>query len=103
MEKKKVYFFNLDMNIGGVERQLYYLLNGLNKDRYEVTLILCRKEGSFLKELQKDIKIISLSTAYSRNKKIWIALRLYGLRRVLEDILIQEEEHERDLLGAVED
>lgn len=31
------------------------------------------------------------------------ALREYGLRRVLEDILIQEEEHERDLLTVVED
>ena len=25
----------------------------------------------------------------------------YGLRRVLEDILIQEEEHKRDLLDAL--
>ena len=30
-------------------------------------------------------------------------LREYGLRRVLEDILIQEEEHKRDLLTVVED
>lgn len=29
------------------------------------------------------------------------ALREYGLRRVLEDILIQEEEHKRDLLTAL--
>ena len=29
-------------------------------------------------------------------------LREYGLRRVLEDILIQEEEHKRDLLTVVE-
>jgi bacterioferritin len=31
------------------------------------------------------------------------ALREYGLRRVLEDILIQEEEHKRDLLSVTED
>lgn len=30
-------------------------------------------------------------------------LREYGLRRVLEDILIQEEEHERDILGMITD
>ena len=29
------------------------------------------------------------------------SLKLYGLRRVLEDILIQEEEHERDLLTVI--
>jgi bacterioferritin len=30
-------------------------------------------------------------------------LREYGLRRVIEDILIQEEEHKRDLMTAIED
>ncbi len=30
------------------------------------------------------------------------ALQEYGLRRALEDILIQEEEHKRDLLMAIE-
>ena len=29
------------------------------------------------------------------------ALQEYGLRRILEDILIQEEEHKRDLLSAL--
>jgi bacterioferritin len=29
------------------------------------------------------------------------ALQEYGLRRVIEDILIQEEEHKRDLLDAL--
>jgi bacterioferritin len=31
------------------------------------------------------------------------SLKEYGLRRALEDILIQEEEHKRDLLTVVED
>lgn len=30
-------------------------------------------------------------------------LREYGLRRILEDILIEEEEHKRDLLTVLED
>jgi bacterioferritin len=30
------------------------------------------------------------------------ALKEYGLRRILEDILIQEEEHKRDLLTVIE-
>jgi len=30
------------------------------------------------------------------------ALKEYGLRRVLEDILIQEEEHKRDISNAIE-
>lgn len=31
------------------------------------------------------------------------AIKEYGLRRALEDILIQEEEHERDLLSAIKE
>ncbi|MDH5542923.1 MAG: ferritin-like domain-containing protein [Nitrospinota bacterium] len=31
------------------------------------------------------------------------SLKEYGLRRALEDILIQEEEHERDIKSALED
>ncbi len=31
------------------------------------------------------------------------SLREYGLRRALEDILIQEEEHERDLMSVIDD
>ncbi len=30
------------------------------------------------------------------------SLREYGLRRTLEDILMQEEEHKRDLLGVID-
>ncbi len=30
------------------------------------------------------------------------SLREYGLRRILEDILVQEEEHKRDLISATE-
>jgi len=30
-------------------------------------------------------------------------LKEYGLRRILEDIMIQEEEHKRDLMAVVED
>ena len=37
-------------------------------------------------------------------ERIWQAeqLREYGLRRVIEDILIQEEEHKRDLLTVID-
>lgn len=39
----------------------------------------------------------------SYKKRIWQTeqLREYGLRRILEDILMQEEEHKRDLLTAL--
>lgn len=54
--------------------------------------------------LQQDLK--GEDMAINRYKeRIYQAekLREYGLRRVIEDILIQEEEHKRDLLTVVAD
>lgn len=55
-----------------------------------------------LEMLQQDLK--GEDNAIGRYKeRIYQAeqLREYGLRRVIEDILIQEEEHKRDLLTVV--
>lgn len=41
--------------------------------------------------------------SYKERIKEAESLEEYGLRRVLEDVLIQEEEHERDILAALED
>lgn len=75
----KITFFNLDMKIGGVERQLYYLIRGLDRKKYRITLVLCSKEGAFLPEIPDDVKIIDLSIPYARRKKIFIAIRLWAV------------------------
>jgi bacterioferritin len=53
--------------------------------------------------LEQDLK--GEDTAIERYKeRIYQAeqLREYGLRRVIEDILVQEEEHKRDLMAVLE-
>jgi bacterioferritin len=58
--------------------------------------------GDTLEMLKQDLK--GERVAVDRYKKRIAqaeALKLYGLRRLLEDILIQEEEHERDLANVV--
>jgi bacterioferritin len=58
---------------------------------------------SSLEMLRQDLK--GEDNAITRYKeRIFQAeqLREYGLRRVIEDILIQEEEHKRDLLTVIE-
>jgi bacterioferritin len=57
-----------------------------------------------LEMLEQDLKGERIAIQrYSERIAQAEALRLYGLRRILEDILIQEEEHERDLKNAVEE
>jgi bacterioferritin len=56
-----------------------------------------------LQMLKQDLAGEELAiTRYKERIEQVEALKEYGLRRVLEDILIQEEEHKRDLLTVVE-
>ena len=75
--KKKVWFFSKDLKIGGVERQLYYLVNGLDKSRYDVGLLLCKKEGAFLDKISGRVSIRDLGTSYSESNNIIIAIKLF--------------------------
>lgn len=45
------------MEIGGLEKALLNLLNSLDLDRYQVTLVLEEKQGDFLKLLDSRIKV----------------------------------------------
>ena len=54
---KKLIFFSKHMGIGGLEKSLLNLLNSLDFDRYQVTLVLEEKQGAFLKLLDKRIKV----------------------------------------------
>lgn len=54
---KRLIFFAKHMEIGGLEKALLNLLNSLDLDRYQVTLVLEEKQGAFLKLLDKRIKV----------------------------------------------
>nr|WP_204413377.1 glycosyltransferase [Bacillus tianshenii] len=45
------------MNIGGVEKSLLSLLSVIDRDKYEVTILLLEKKGGFLKALPDWVKI----------------------------------------------
>ena len=56
-----------------------------------------------LQMLKQDLAGEELAiTRYKERIEQVEALKEYGLRRILEDILIQEEEHKRDLLTVIE-
>ena len=54
---KKLIFFSKHMGIGGLEKSLLNLLNSLDFDRYQVTLVLEEKQGDFLKMLDKRVQV----------------------------------------------
>lgn len=55
--RKKLLFCSYDLNIGGIETALINLLNNMDYSKYDITLILERKQGVFLDKLNSNIKV----------------------------------------------
>ena len=55
---KKILFSAYSLDVGGIETALITLLKNIKND-YEITLCLEKKEGIFLNELPKNVKIIT--------------------------------------------
>ena len=55
---KKILFSAYSMDVGGIESALITLLKNI-KDKYDITLVLEKKEGIFLSEVPENIKIIT--------------------------------------------
>ena len=55
---KKILFSAYSLEIGGIETALVTLLNSLI-NKYNITLVLEKKQGDFLKDIDKRIEIIT--------------------------------------------
>ena len=55
--KKKVLFAAYSLDVGGIETALVTLLNYLN-DKYDITLVLEKKQGIFLDKIPENVKVI---------------------------------------------
>lgn len=54
---KKIIFFAYDLGLGGIETALINLLNNIDYTKYDVTLVLEKKKGMFLNEVNKNVHI----------------------------------------------
>lgn len=65
---KKLLFAAYDMNVGGIETSLLTLLNYLiDTKKYDITLVLEKKQGIFLSQLDSKIKIIEYNPSQEKN------------------------------------
>lgn len=65
---KKLLFSANNLDIGGIERALITLINELSKNSdYEITLVLDKKEGLFINDVNDNIKIIEYNSCKSNN------------------------------------
>ena len=63
---KKLLISAYSLDYGGIETALITLLDYL-KDKYEITLVLEKKQGVFLKKIPKNIEIISYEKSNAKN------------------------------------
>ena len=55
MEKKKILFVNDEMVMGGVARILCTLLKLIDRNKYEIDLLVLHKRGELLKETEQQL------------------------------------------------
>ena len=87
--KKKILFFHFDLGGGGAEKVLVNLLNNLDPNKYEITLFLLFKNGIYIKDLNKNIRLKYL---FNRRPFRGLAqiLKLFS-PRLLHRFLIREK------------
>ena len=64
---KKILFAAYSLEVGGIEKALTTLANTLQEKGYKVSIALEKKQGIFLKELNKNIEIIEYKPSESKN------------------------------------
>ncbi len=80
--KKKILFTTYDLNMGGIERSLVNLVNNFDLNKYDVTIILQKKEGYLLNELDERIIVKGYNLSKSRYKIIRKFINLFKIINV---------------------
>ncbi len=83
--KKDLMFSIYDLEIGGIETAMINLLNKINYNKYNVTLIVEKKRGTLLKQVNKNVYLKEI--AVSNNKNILIRKTTNYIRKLLYKIL----------------
>ncbi len=83
--KKRLLFTAYNLNIGGIETSLVNLLNNIDYSKYDVTLILEKKEGILLKDLNKnvvvkEIKVSSFKISFIRKAINFIRKFMFSMK-----------------------
>ena len=70
--KKKIIFIVPSMRGGGSERVMSIILNYLDRNKFDILLVLLKKEGQYLEDLKDDINILDLNVSSAKKSIIKI-------------------------------
>ena len=69
-KKKELLFAGYSLGIGGIEKAQINLIKYIDKEKYNITLVLEKKEGEFLEDLDKSVKVEELRVSEYPDKMI---------------------------------
>ena len=75
--KSKLIISSYNLDFGGIEKSLINMVNSLDAKKYDITLVLENKEGVFLKDINKNIKVIEYHPSNTNNKIIDKVINLF--------------------------
>jgi len=78
--KKKIVFVLPRLGGGGAQRVIATLLNNLDKEKYEIFLVLFDSKGDYQEYLSSYVKVINLNTKRLRNSIIPLFSTLYEIK-----------------------
>jgi glycosyltransferase involved in cell wall biosynthesis len=86
---KRIVFYAYSMEGGGAEKVCQMLANRFSEEAgYKVYLILIEKKGSYLKYLNNNVKIISISSFFSVFKIFNLIMLAFYLKKTRADCLV---------------
>ena len=101
-KKIKILFRHRSMEMGGVEKVLLSLLNNLNRDLFELTVLLSIDQGELRNEIPSHVRKVFLSKgkeSFSTNKyiqKIQLLLRRIKLEKLRSNPKLIDESYLKD-------
>lgn len=81
--KKKVLFTCFSLRVGGISSALINLLNNLDYEKYDVTLLLQVRQGEFLDMLNPNVRLEDYGLSKSKNKIIRKVANSFAFLKVL--------------------
>lgn len=101
---KKLLFVINNLNGGGAEKALLVLAKILKKENYDITILLIEREGIYIKEAEKEFKILNIFNKRNIFNKIKIfrkintAYRIYFIKYFYKYILEKKLQKNYDVV-----
>ncbi|MCK5831412.1 MAG: glycosyltransferase [Methylococcales bacterium] len=83
--KRKLVIIVPSLHGGGSERVVTHIVNNLNRKKFEIILILLKKEGQYLEDLPNDIQCLDLKVSQARYSIFKI---IKSIREIKPDVVL---------------